>query len=209
MVVWGGVGCGGNCNLYSGGRYNPGTDSWTPTSTVNVPSARWDHTAVWTGSEMIVWAGTDAIPNHTFLRTGGRYDPKNDSWTPTGLTNVPLGRIGHAAVWTGNEMIVWGGVDETSNVMNTGGRYNPSNDNWVATSLASAPSPRSGQTGVWTGSEVIVWGGGDTSGLFNTSGRYNAGTDSWTSTTTTNAPAAASSHTAVWTASESIARGSS
>ena len=45
--------------LNTGGRYNPSTDSWTATSTTNAPSARDDHTAVWTGSEMIVWGGYD------------------------------------------------------------------------------------------------------------------------------------------------------
>ena len=43
--------------LNTGGRYNPGTDSWTATSTTNAPTARYVHTAVWTGSEMIVWGG--------------------------------------------------------------------------------------------------------------------------------------------------------
>ena len=43
------------------------------------------------------------------------------------------GRIAHTAVWTGNEMIVWGGVDETSAcVTNDGGRYDPSADSWIA-----------------------------------------------------------------------------
>ena len=32
-------------------------DTWTATSTVNAPSPRFDHTAVWTGSEMIIWGG--------------------------------------------------------------------------------------------------------------------------------------------------------
>jgi hypothetical protein len=32
-------------------------DSWTATSTTNAPSPRSSHTAVWTGSEMIVWGG--------------------------------------------------------------------------------------------------------------------------------------------------------
>jgi N-acetylneuraminic acid mutarotase len=207
MIVWGGSGCSGNCNLNTGGRYNPTNDSWTPTNTMNAPTARFLHTALWTGSEMVIWGGSDAIPNHAYLHTGGRYDPITDSWTPTGLTSVPLGRIGHAAIWTGNEMIVWGGVDETFNVTNTGGRYNPLNDNWVATSVASAPAPRSGQTGVWTGSEMIVWGGGDTSGPFNTGGRYNTGTDSWTPTTTVNAPEARGADSAVWTGSEMIVWG--
>src|SRR6516165_291305 len=48
-------------------------DTWTATSTTNAPSARTLHTAVWTGSEMIVWGGTDGQGN--FLNTGGRYDP--------------------------------------------------------------------------------------------------------------------------------------
>ena len=209
MIVWGGYGCGGNCNLYSGGRYNPGTDSWTLTSTVNVPSARWDHTAVWTGSEMIVWGGTDAIPNHTYLHTGGRYNPVIDSWMPTSLVNVPLGRIAHTAVWTGSEMIVWGGGDETFNDANTGGRYNPSTDSWMATTLVYAPIARDSHTAVWTGSEMIIWGGYSTAGpaISNTGGRYNPTEDSWTPTSTVNTPLGRSEHTAVWTGTEMIVWG--
>jgi N-acetylneuraminic acid mutarotase len=211
MIVWGGYGCGGNCNLNSGGRYNPTTNTWTPTSTLNVPSARWDHTAVWTGSEMIVWGGTDAIPNHTYLHTGGRYNPATDSWMPTSVMNVPLGRIGHTAVWTGSDMIVWGGVDETFNEANTGGRYNPNTDGWTATSLADAPLPRAGHTAVWTGSEMIVWSGYMGSPCANghrdSGGRYEPTTDSWTSTSTANAPEARDSHTAVWTGGQMIVWG--
>ncbi len=36
---------------------NACTDQWGATSTFHVPSARSGHTAVWTGSEMIVWGG--------------------------------------------------------------------------------------------------------------------------------------------------------
>ena len=43
--------------LTTGGRYDPATDSWTATSTTSAPAARYYHTAVWTGSEMIVWGG--------------------------------------------------------------------------------------------------------------------------------------------------------
>ena len=48
MVVWGGYGS--SISLNTGGRYDPATDTWTPTSTVGAPSARSYHTAVWTGS---------------------------------------------------------------------------------------------------------------------------------------------------------------
>src|SRR2546423_5870738 len=32
----------------------------------------------------------------------------DNTWTPTSLTNAPAGRLGHTAVWTGSEMVVWG-----------------------------------------------------------------------------------------------------
>lgn len=200
MLIWGGRACGNNCNVNSGGRNNPETDSWTATSLANAPSPRFNHVTVWTGNELIVWSGTDAIPNTDYLRTGGRYDPRNDRWTPTSLMNVPLGRVSHTAVWTGNEMIVWSGVDESFNDVNTGGRYDPRKDTWVPTSVATGvPTPRHSQSAVWTGSEMIIWGGGFRGGDFNTGGRYDPRSDSWASVTTINAPFARLHHTAIWT----------
>jgi hypothetical protein len=86
--------------FYAGTGCTP--DTWTATSTSNAPAARAYHTAVWTGSEMIVWGG-----NLSPLNTGGRYDPTTDRWTATSTTNAPDGRSGHTAVWTGTEMIIW------------------------------------------------------------------------------------------------------
>ena len=53
MIVWGGQGS--SHNILTGGRYDAATDSWTPTSTASAPEP--GQTAVWTGSEMIVWGG--------------------------------------------------------------------------------------------------------------------------------------------------------
>jgi len=83
----------------------------------------------------------------------------NDSWTATSTANAPAGRYSHTAVWTGSEMIVWGGNEFGSDLLNTGGRYNPATDSWTPTSTTSAPSGRELHTAVWTGSEMIVWGG--------------------------------------------------
>jgi hypothetical protein len=163
-------------------------NTWTPTILTNAPTSRDTHTAVWTGSEMIVWGGNGGG------NTGGRYDPSTDSWTATSITNAPTGRADHTAVWTGNEMIVWGGGGS----LNTGGRYNPSTDSWIATNTANAPAGRSGHRAVWSGSEMIVWGG-DNGGPLNTGGRYDPVADSWTAISTTGAPSARLTHTAVWT----------
>jgi N-acetylneuraminic acid mutarotase len=203
MIVWGGLTtCNQGCYAITGGRYSPGTDSWIATSTTNAPEPRYTHTAVWSGSEMIVWGG---YGNTGVLNTGARYNPSTNSWTATSTTNAPDPRFYHTAVWSGSEMIVWGGqVNNT--FLNSGSRYNPSNDSWTATSIITAPSGRRHHTAVWTGSEMIVWGGGAFS-EFNTGGRYHPDTDSWIPTNTANAPIARDSHTAVWTGTEMIVWG--
>jgi N-acetylneuraminic acid mutarotase len=200
MIVWGGVGNGVPTPFFNtGGRYNPSTDSWSATSTTNVPAAREQHTAVWTGGEMIVWSG---YGDGSYLDTGGRYNPSTDSWTATSTVNAPSARANHTAVWTGSEMVVWGGYE--SSFLDTGGRYNPDTDNWTATSATNAPAAREFHAAVWTGSEMIVWGGLNMAGWLNTGGRYNTKTNSWTITRTTNAPSARAAHTAIWTGTEMI-----
>ena len=153
-------------------------DTWTATSAP--PEGRVGHTAVWTGSEMIVWGGFE--PGFFFttpFNTGGRYDPSTDNWTTTSFTHAPAGRYDHTAVWTGSEMIVWGGFIGTGAV-NSGGRYNPGTDSWTATSTSNAPSARSRHTAVWTGNQMIIWGGrgNNNSNPLDTGGRYNPATNS-------------------------------
>src|SRR5262249_44080241 len=75
----------------------------------NVPVERLGHTAVWTGSEMIVWGGS-SFGAFLYLNSGGRYNPSTNNWNAdTGTMNVPQARAGHTAVWTDKEMIIWGG----------------------------------------------------------------------------------------------------
>jgi len=130
----------------------------------------------------------------------------DDTWIVT-TTNAPTGRVYHTAVWTGIEMIVWGGEDAFGNHFNTGGRYNPSTDSWTPTSITSAPNGRANHTAVWTGSEMIIWGGQTNFTRWNTGGRYNPATDTWATTNSTDAPSPRYGHTAVWTGSEMIVWG--
>jgi hypothetical protein len=105
MIVWGGGGTGSLVN--TGGRYHSADDRWTPVSTAGAPTARNEHTAVWSGTEMIIWGGFDGATN---VNSGGRYDPALNRWTATPATGAPAARSGHTAVWTGCEMLVWGGA---------------------------------------------------------------------------------------------------
>jgi len=206
MIVWGGYNGNGLGPLNTGGRYDPSAGSWTATSTTNAPAARYGHTAVWSGSEMIVWGGSNG--SSTF-NTGGKYNPSTDTWAATNIIGSPDSRENHAAVWTGSEMIVWGGYSYNGGgqYLNTGGTYDPATDSWTGTSTTNAPVGRVAHTAVWTGSEMIVWGGYDGSSFVNTGSRYDPRFDSWTATSTANAPADRELHTAVWIGSEMIVWG--
>src|SRR5262249_32363786 len=139
MIVWGGVDPFGFA-LNTGGKYNPSTNSLTATSNRNAPAARSQHTALWTGNEMIIWGGVDYFGAFG-LHSGGRYNPTTDTWTATSITDAPAHRYQHTAIWTGSEMVVWGGTN-LSRIFNTGGRYNPATNSWTATSVTNAPSSR-------------------------------------------------------------------
>src|SRR5262249_47404839 len=53
---------------------------------------------------------------------GARYDPILDHWIAITTVGAPYRRDWDAAVWTGQEMIVWGGGDYYTSY-NTGGRF--------------------------------------------------------------------------------------
>src|ERR1035441_9818208 len=107
MMVWGGWNT-SSAYLNDGGRYNPTLNTWAGVPAGNAPAARYLHTAVWTGSEMIVWGGYNNFVGG-YLSSGARFNPTANSWAVLPTTGAPLAREAQVAVWLGGEMIVWGG----------------------------------------------------------------------------------------------------
>jgi len=218
MIVWGGyVTSSGNIN--TGGRYNPSTNirNLVPNSISGTPSTRDGHTAVWTGTEVIIWGGYQDAQQTSYgflsagpTNTGSSYNPVTNSWNQTSISGAPIERYGHTAIWTGTKMLVWGGKILGSNSFTkTGGLYNPASFTWSSLSSSNesgAPTPRWQHTAVWTGTEMIVWGGLEDDGgtKTNSGARYNPSTDTWNALPTDGAPSARSGHTAIWTGSEMI-----
>ena len=102
MIVWGEGG---------GAAYEPGSDSWRPVSASCAAPMQDGHSAIWTGDRMIIWGGTQ-LPH-----PGYAYEPATDRWYVLPTTsiepralNLYSRRFGHTAIWSGSEMIVWGGV---------------------------------------------------------------------------------------------------
>jgi N-acetylneuraminic acid mutarotase len=167
------------------------------------------HTAVWTGSRMLVWGGVESTSSgHFGVNTGYQYFPGQSGFITINANGAPSARYQHTAVWTGSQMIVWGGR-EGNEPANTGGRYDPSTNAWTATSTVGAPCGRAQHTAVWTGARMIVWGGYCDTGFTDTGAMYDPITDSWTPLPATNAPSARAAHTAVWTGNSMVIFGGS
>lgn len=201
MIVWGGYDNGYYLN--DGGVYDPGSDSWSSVTTSGAPSVRDAPVAIWTGSEMIIWGGYNNTTAH-YLGDGARYNPSNDSWTTMSTVNAPSARYFHTAVWTGTEMIVWGGSNGNGLYLATGARYNPANNTWTAITTTGAPSARYYQSAVWTGSEMLIWGGYNSSGYLGDGARYNPSNNSWTALPSSNAPYPRYGQSWVWTGTDMV-----
>ena len=196
IIVWGG-GIDGSF-LNTGGRYVPATDVWQTTSLSSAPSPRWFQAAVWTGREMIIWGGRANFFGNDNYNDGGRYNPESDSWRPISTQGAPTPRSQCVAVWTGTEMIIWGGATEGGIELNDGARYNPETDTWSPISNGSGLEPRMEPTGIWTGEELIVFGGMKFTGgqlSFGNGARYRPFTDTWTPLPGANGPGSAPSAT--------------
>ncbi|MBZ4423189.1 hypothetical protein [Myxococcus sp. RHSTA-1-4] len=211
MLVWGGEEPQQPRVLGDGARYDVETGVWTGMSAVGAPSARRYHSAVWTGEELLVWGGTGGAQVDTALGDGAAYSPETDTWRPLRAEGAPRARWAHTAVWTGTELVVWGGLGCGSDgpgaprYCEDGARYDSKRETWTPLPKAGAPTPRTGHSMVWTGQEVLVWGGASSACANGTSGAcadgaaYDPARNQWTALSARGAPAARAGHTAVWT----------
>lgn len=112
------------------------------------------------------------------------YEPALDRWRPMSAAGMPSPRMGMARVWTGRELLVWGGYGIQAGdqaIRQDGALYDPSADRWRP--MAPVPAPlefrvqrlpgRPGNVAfAWTGSELVVHDG-------RLGFRYDPGSDRW------------------------------
>lgn len=158
LIIVGGADADGHV-FADGAAYNPVTRSWRRLPPM--PEPRFGATVVWDGTEVLVVGGAGAFetPQCSPCDDGFAYNPSTNHWRR--LPRMKSPRWGHVAVWTGTQLLVWGGEtdDHRGTVPPHGATYDPATNRWSALAI----SPLRGRvraTAVWTGTSMIVWGGG-------------------------------------------------
>ncbi len=98
------------------------------------------------------------------------------------MSSSPLSpRAAAAAVWTGSELIIWGGASAgLSTGLNDGARYNPLTNSWTILPGTGAPSARFHAASAWTGRTMVVWGGESAGTPTGTGSAYDPALNTWT-----------------------------
>jgi hypothetical protein len=157
-----------------GGRYDPETDTWRLLPPMSGNS---DPTGSAMGDELFMVRVADSDASTREIEFVA-YDPRTDEYRP--LSRGPLSPRFGSYVWSGTEILTFGGFTFDGNLPAPGGaRYAPLSDSWTLLSDVGAPSPTLYSL-VWTGSEMIAWNGGGA--------RYDPALDEWKAMSTTGAP---------------------
>ena len=137
----------------SGYEYSPSADRWS-----RMPRAPFGPigASVWTGDEAIVLnTGTGyrrPAPGRPIRAVA--FDPDEGAWRR--LPPAPLRIKGSDAIWTGSEIIVWGGGGHRNPAAADGAAYDPVTDQWRR--IARAPVSLTNVSLTWTGNEMIAFG---------------------------------------------------
>ncbi len=119
-----------------------------------------DGTSVWTGTRLIVF-GRRPLTHSADVAEA--YDPARDAWSRLSPPAGPRYSPGYRAVWTGKEMLAFGGFHSVA--------FNPTTGRW-----RELRRPLRDGIIVWTGVEAVGWGGGCCGDAFSDGAAYNPAT---------------------------------
>jgi hypothetical protein len=178
ILAWGGCDSAVEdpCVPTAGGfLFDPATWSWHPAPAAPVAGAYAD--AVQAGDEIIFLGLRDGE-----RLDGEAYDPATGTWRKIADAPVTPPRYGGVQVWTGSEIVVWGGGRADDPTTHEGAAYDPAADTWRL--VADAPLGLNFASGMWTGREVLVFGslldsGNHADTLTSVGAAYDPATDTW------------------------------
>ena len=118
------------------GIYSFKDHSWHEWSLKDGPEGRSQSDMCWTGSEIIVWGGEighdTPVNDMRFekINTGFAYSPASGKWSRLPNEGAPAPRTSAVCVWTGKEMLIWGGSGTGYPPLYDGAAYDPEKKSW-------------------------------------------------------------------------------
>lgn len=173
LFVWGGASDRGE--LGDGAIYEVASDHWRKLSKAPL-SGRIGASAVSTGRSVIVFGGSRDPFKPSNDAVAASYDLSSGSWNR--LPSAPIqGRLGQQAVWSGTEMVVWGGYRRerggvASGSFADGAAFDPQTGTWRQITKAPFKDERD-SFALWTGAEMFIWNG-------SRAATYDPEADRWT-----------------------------
>ncbi|CAN5515229.1 hypothetical protein BH24ACT26_BH24ACT26_14370 [soil metagenome] len=170
------------------------------------PEPRTDPVSVWTAREgaveLFLWGGYTGYGGSVHA-DGFAWSPDTNDWRR--LPDAPLAPHSRAgAVFTGSEVIVWGGYGSNQESLGDGAAYDIAADSWR--SIAEAPiTARAPLSTIWTGREMIVWGSYERPSGQADGAAYDPSDDTWRPIA--RAPRSLDLATTVWTGDEMVVFG--
>ena len=159
-------------------RYDAATDRWHALADpFGSTSVRGGAVVASIGDDLVVWGGhvaADFNARTGKAASGGVRLGADGAWRAMATKRQPSARSATSHVWTGRELLVWGGW-KAGKPRFDGAAYDPAADAWrkLATGDASEVEARAC---VWTGRELWVWGSGGERGRAHA---YDPTGDAW------------------------------
>lgn len=138
--------------------------------------------AVWNGSKMLVVGGA----SHRSVVTA--YDPKTDTWETLPNTNAPPGRTEGSAVWTGTEVVWFGGRQFVGGCSPfcwywESYAYSSVTGSWIQKAdparVSGSHFARFGHAAAWVGGAMIAYGGSNPYTVFSNAEAFDPALNAW------------------------------
>ncbi|MET0793482.1 MAG: hypothetical protein ABW061_18315 [Polyangiaceae bacterium] len=175
VFFWGGQDANGMV-LNNGAIYYPSQDMWKvlPVDPF-APSGRMMASAVWTGSVVVVFGGTDATGKA--FRDGAVYDPTGNQWTLLPANSAVSMRSAPFSFWDGTRAVFWGGLGSTGFGVAKADRFDLTA--WSVSSNSGDPGALTYSTIGVDGATMYVLGGFLGSARQDVMYSYTSSTDAW------------------------------
>jgi hypothetical protein len=96
------------------------------------------------------------------------------------MSEAAEGHFSPVAVWTGSQMILWGGSTAAGAVMQSGGLYDLGTNQWTPIATTGSAPQTIGLAAVWAGSlGMLTFGGADASKVILSVYQYLPATNHW------------------------------